>query len=276
MSGFYADNDEFRVDNSDGVSFTTVRPSVSLMPDDKITITTTVTFPNLYSTIMYLHRAIGGTNTACETWSALLVQECGPHVPTTLPVVNGGSPGYKLITTNLPATTLGTVPVGTNYLDVRARIRRTTTPPVFGNQYPPLTFHPEDQWINLPGGSCLCEFYSPLARSFDVVLSGTDVLLNRYQSTKFDGQTTNTTGGDDPGNADSTQIGSSWGNYAQAPVYWAQRAVLFAVKAYDGNGNKRPPWGSTSTNSCSTGSVVNYTSVYEVDFEITPGRYDPT
>lgn len=274
MSGFFADNDEFRVELENRISFDTTLPSVQLFPESRFTLTRNVTFGNLVSTIMYFHRGAAGNPTSCESWSALLVQEHGPHVPNYSPVVAPGPPVLERITRNIPAEVLGTVPTGTNYIDVRVRLRRTTVPPVFLRQAPPYMFHPENEWINLPGGSCICEYFSPLARHFDVVLSGTNVMLNIYQSTREDGITTDSTDGNS-NNGNFTQIGTAWGNYPNAPVYWAQFAVYYDSRGPDSTSNKRPPWGSTSTGSCTIGPVVNYTSQYSVDFEITPGRYRP-
>lgn len=279
MSGFYADNDEFRVMLGNRISFDTNLPSVQLFPDAKITTTETVTFPNLVSTIMYFHQGGAGGQTACESWSALLVQEHGPNRSNSSPRYTTTIAQDLLVTRNIPATTIGTVPSGTNYLDVRVRLRRTITPPVFLRQAPPYMFFPENQWINLPGGSCICEFFSPLVRSFDVVRSGTNVILNRYQSTRDNGVVTESTNGNTNGlsGAAFTRFGTDWGNYEDAPVGRAGFAVFIDAKGSDSSGNKRPPWGSTSSNSCAVrqNNPVDYTSRYVVDFEITPGRYVP-
>lgn len=272
MSGFYADNDEFRVELANRVSFDTRRPSVQLFPANKIALTQTLTFGNLVSTIMYFHRGTAGNATRCETWSALLPQEHGPHVGNASPQFVTYINEYRLITRNIPSISLGTVPVGTNYIDVRARLRRTITPPVFLRQAPPYMFHPENQWINLPGGSCICEYFSPLARSFDVVLDGTSVRLDMFQSTQDPGEVSDSISGNNS-DGNFTRYGPEWGNYDRAPVGRAAFAVFFDGKGPDASSNKRPPWGSTSSGSCSVGSVVDYTSQYSVDLEITPGRY---
>lgn len=271
------DNDEFRVELENRVAFDTKAPSVHLFPGGKITTTRTVTFPNLVSTILYFHRGDTGGPYACESWSALLLQEHSPDLPNFSPTFVTNLDEKLIITRNLPEESLGSVPSGTNYIDVRARLRRTIVPPKFLDQDPPYTFHPENEWVNLPGGSCICEYFAPLVRSFDVVLSGTSVSLRRFQSTHDGGSSSNSMSGN-TNNGNFTQTGSQWGNYTRAPVGRAAFAVLLDAKGFDSTTNKRPPWGDTSNGSCAVrqGNPVNYTSQYEVDFEITPGRYKPS
>lgn len=272
VDAFNAQSNRFSVIRNDRIAFDTAAPSVQLIAAP-ISFTRLVTFPNLLSAPVYRQaNTFGFGSTACDSWSGLLPQEHGPGYgdfsPSSGAYLANGQPPRR----ELPSEFLTSVPAGTNYIDVRARLVRTITPPTFRAFSPPVTFFIQGQWINLPGGSCQTEFYYPLMRHFDVILSGTSVLLNRYQSVTRGPQTTNTTGGD-VNNTNSTQIGAAWGNYADSPAYWAIPAVLYSTLGPDGTGNKRPPWGSTSSNSCAVGAVVDYTSQYSVDFQITPGVY---
>lgn len=272
---FEAMSDRFRVVRDDMTAFDTEAPSIQLFDDLAITLNdVVVTFPNMLSAPVYRQgNTFSGGATACDSWSGLLPQEWGPGYGNFSPTATDYLADHDPPRRELAATTLGTVPAGTDYLDVRARIVRTTTPPVFRGISSPLMFFPSNEWINLPGGSCPAEFYPPMIRLFEIVQSGTSVVLNRYQSTyNSPSQVTDTTGGN-VNNQNTTQIGSAWGNYTNAPVYWAMPAYLYDTKGPDGSGNKRAPWGTTSTNSCAVGGVVDYTSTYSVDLIITPGVY---
>lgn len=270
------ESNRISVVRNDKIAFDTSRKSIHLFPESRITPSATITFPNLVSTIMYNHGGqVGGTN-FCQTYSALLPQEHGTGYGDFSPTDTQYFANKQPIRRELSAAYLGSVPSGTTYIDVRARITRTITPPTFMRYIsPPLVLFPEGQWINLPGGSCICEYFFPLSRMFNVVRSGNDLYINRYQSVYASPtQTITTTGGNENG-VTSSRFGGQWGNYANAPIYWASAAVFFDTKGPDGNGNKRPPWGNTSINSCAVreGDPVDYTSQYSAEFIITPGRY---
>lgn len=274
VDSFDYQNGRIQVIRNDKTAFDTNLPSLQLFPLNKITLTGVVVyFPNMLSSIVYRHGAQVGGSSVCETWSGLLPQEWGPDYPDFSPtavqfLANESAPPTR----NLPRAVIGTVPAGTDFIDVRARITRTLSPPTFWRTSPPLVMFPENQWINLVGGSCTCEFFAPLIRHFDVRLVGTTLYLERYQSSRNTGQTTTSTGGNTNG-VNSTQIGPEWGNYADAPAYWAAPSVFYEQRGPNGTGNKRPPWGSTSSDSCVVGPPVNYQSQYSADFIITPGRY---
>ena len=88
------------------------------------------------------------------------------------------APGQE---TALADILLGTVPGGTDYLDVKATITRTVNPTaMFGDTLPPVI--PTGKAIQLIGGSCLLEENASLTRGFAIILSGTNVYLRRYQS----------------------------------------------------------------------------------------------
>lgn len=269
------ESNRISVVRNDKIAFDTSRKSIHLFPQNRLSLSgINITFPNLVSTIYYNQAGQVGGASFCQTYSALLPQEHGPGFgdfsPTDVQYLNNRQP----IRRELPQTYIGSVPSGTTYIDVRARITRTVSPPTFMRYItPPLVLFPEGEWINLPGGSCICEYFFPLSRMFNVVRLGNDLYIQRFQSVYANpNQTITTTGGDQNGVTSSRQ-GTQWGNYAEAPIYWAEPAVFFDTKGLDGVGNKRPPWGNTSSNSCSTGSIVDYTSQYTAEFIITPGRY---
>ncbi|WP_127142831.1 hypothetical protein [Pelagibacterium montanilacus] len=81
----------------------------------------------------------------------------------------------------LEEISLGEVPSGISYLDVRINITRTKAPhPYLNDPVPPLVA--DGEWVHLPGGSCLVEATAIWRRLFEVVLDGNQVKLRRYQS----------------------------------------------------------------------------------------------
>lgn len=268
VDAFYADSDRFQVINDDDISFDSNRPSIQLLPESSmVSVSMDVTFPNLLSGPAYLQRTYGATP-YCESWSALVPQEWGPDE------VNF-NPGFvfDVATRNLPETLIGSVPSGTDYIDVRARMTRTTSPPVFMQQHPPLVMFQEGQWIGLPGGSCPCEYFVPLARHFDIELRGTSLYLRRFQSVRDNGELF------DWNQTPSNEYG--W-FYSTSPTYgasyngiWTPRATpAVLIESLGGvlGVNRRAPWAFNSTGACSV-TPPNYTSVYSCEFQIRPGRY---
>lgn len=76
--------------------------------------------------------------------------------------------------------TIATVPAGVNYIDVRVRLNRTKVPHIFREQPVPVII--PNEWVHLPGGSCIVEATEIWRRSFDIVLSGQNINLVRRQS----------------------------------------------------------------------------------------------
>lgn len=278
VDAFYADNNRIQVINSDDISFDSSRPSIQLLPESsKLSLSRTVTFPNLLSSPGYFQVTYGTPGAGCDSWSCLMPQEWGPGEANTNPTsfhppdVYGGT-----ITRNLPEEFLGTVPAGTDYIDVRARITRTQAPPAFMQEAPPRVMFQEGQWFGLPGGSCPCEYFEPLARHFDIELRGTSLYLRRFQSVSYGGGRVSWSDSS-PANSYGwfTTTLPSYGNvYDFAPNRFATPAVLMQSLRGGINVNRRAPWVSNATGSCAV-YVVDYTSVYSCEFEIHPGRYKP-
>ncbi|KKC39497.1 hypothetical protein WH87_04680 [Devosia epidermidihirudinis] len=276
VDAFYADNGRIQVIKNDDISFDSDRPSIQLLPDSsKLSISRNVSFPNLLSSPAYLQRTYGSAGPYCESWSALMPQEWGPDEVNTSPEIYPAN-NWALsgpILRNLPEELIGTVPAGTDYVDVRAKMTRTVVPPVFMQQSPPLVMFKEGDWVGLPGGSCPCEYFPPLARHFDIVLRGTSVYLRRFQSVTNGGQKFGW--GESAGNQYGwfTSSTPTWGNqYSNSPGRYGIPAVLMQSLGGDINLNRRAPWASNSAGSCAV-YPVDYTSVYACEFEIHPGRY---
>lgn len=278
VDAFYADNNRIQVIKNDDIAFDNQRPSVQLLPESaKLTIPKTVTFPTLLSGPAYMQRTYSGTGAICESWSALFPQEWGPDEVNSSPVDGNFPPGpVEIATRNLPEEFLGTVPTGTDYIDVRAKMTRTQAPPAFMQQAPPAVMFQEGEWIGLPGGSCPCEYFVPLARHFDIVLRGTSLYLRRFQSVRNNGQVMSW--GTAPQNNYGwfTTIATAHGvSYAGAFTRFGTPAVLIQSLPGTLNANRRAPWAFNSTGACSV-TPPNYTSVYSCEFEIRPGRYKPS
>lgn len=271
VDAFYLDNGRLQTVQADDISFDTQRPSILLLPEEaKLTISHSVVFPSLLGGPAYLQRSYGSTP-YCESWSALVPQDWGPDEVNYSPT--DSLSGIEIATRNLPETYLGEVPAGTDYIDVRANMTRTQAPPPFMQQHPPLVMFKEGDWIGLPGGSCPCEYFVPLARHFDIELRGTSLYLRRFQSVRNNGQ--NFSWGSNPANQYGwfTTIATAYGvSYAGAFTRAGTPAVLIDTRSGDISQNRRAPWAFNSTGACSV-TPPDYTSVYACTFEIHPGRF---
>lgn len=273
VDAFYADNNRIQVIKNDDVSFDSQRPSIQLLPETSIiNISRNVTFPSLLDGITYLQRTYGSTP-YCESWSSLLPQEWGPNEVNFSPTMSGGT--FQVATRTLAREVIGSVPSGTDYIDVRAKMTRTTSPPVFMQQSTPPVMFQEGQWIGLPGGSCPCEYFVPLARHFDIVLEGTTLYLDRYQSVRNGGE--RWFFGGNPANQYGWFINNTatYAAYSGAWTGYGTPASLIQTLSGDIFVNRRAPWAFNSTGACST-TRPDYTSVYSCEFEIRPGRYKPS
>lgn len=275
------------------IVFDTNHKSVNLFPDAyNITRTVaggnpiTIEFPELLKANAYFRFGEGfysGGRTACRSYTTLLYQEWGPDFPNAddwwFPG-NPGEPGQPNLTSNfrnLPQTYIGSVPAGTDYIDVRVRLSNTVVPsPIM--EVPIFPILQTDQWTNLPGGSCPIELRSPLSRLFEFKRVGNDVYLRRYQSV-YRGQQIPWI----PGNNDDRTSGWTYGaSAANTAAYLpstissggsmkidlGRLAYQLEYKPDDTNGNKR----RFGTNACSLVDTSNYRSVWSGDLIIRPGR----
>lgn len=107
----------------------------------------------------------------CTTFVALVEQEWGPEQPSPR---------------NLPDITLGSVPAGTDYLEIWVNLTRTVVPAKMLDLTLSSNF-PEGLWVKLDGHSCIIEELMGVARQFEFVLDGTTVKLRRRQSVNKNG-----------------------------------------------------------------------------------------
>lgn len=267
---FEAENDRFLVVKSDRIAFDTDAPSFQLFDSGRLQFTDNVVFPDLLSNLFYYSENFPSTPvnlSYCESWSSLMPQEWGPDEPNVSP----GEATTATIQRNLARYVIGSVPSGTNHLNIRLRLRRTKTPPSFYSYQSPSLFFPENQWITLSGGSCTCEgLGTRMKRHFDIVLSGTTLYLERYQSVNnqgaaFSDVSTPTTRG---WITSAGSEGAAQGAYNGAPLGMGFPMVLLDKKGPDATGNKL----RSGSNPCASSANLDYESIYSVDFDIQPGR----
>lgn len=272
------------VTKADKVAFDTDAPSVVQFPDAAIRKTNfAIDFPSyVQKKAYYRGQNQGGGPTLCELWSVLFWQEWGPdrgyaNEEWWAQDDTRNRPGPT--SRNLPRILLGSVPVGTTFLDVRVKLTRTIAPPPWMGLESPLVLFKQGEWITLPGGSCPTEIIgNTAARHFDIVRIGNDVYLERFQSVRNYGTAAAPDGGPQQpigqnvsgwnSNADYGEISGASDGSSARPY---SRYFIFNQlqrKGYDNDGNKRPG----GTNACSAG-WSDLTSRFVGDIVITPGRY---
>lgn len=241
------------------VALTTEAPMMNLIPDAAINLTDfEIEFPNFWFGVGYYQNTttVGSQELeGCTTFTALVEQEWGPGLEYDIPNI-----------------VLGTVPVGTDYLDVRINLERIVTPfPILNVSF--VTAIPENVWVKLEGGSCIPEKQSGIARLFEIVLIGTDIVLRRYQSVQSGGSFTRlnpSSGG--PGERSYFYAGTG------APNSGTLRSI-FGTVIQNKSGyvqSYRPPGkqsGLPNNNPCSLSSgSITYRSVFKGSIRIVPGR----
>lgn len=242
----------------------------NLIPSETITLTSyDITFPNLYyGTIFEQVRQgpdmFGSYTFGCSTWIGIVAQEWGPTA--------AGSYDY-----NISDVVLTTVPTGTDYLDCWVNLTRTVNPGnIFDLQL--SSNFPQGQWVKLEGGSCLIEEFGGVSRLFEIRLSGTNVILRRYQSAAEGGNSSIPVLRSNPG----ATIGNETFFYpgTNAPVDGSKYA-LYGQKIQelgpDRNGPTHRPSGKEAGSSnnvpCSMStSGISYASTWTGSIKITPGR----
>ncbi len=237
------------------IVFDTGRPLMNLVPSAAISLTSqAISFPDLLKGTNY-HKyrytpIFGPDEFACASFVGLIEQEWGP-------LETGGFA--------LADTTLGTVPAGTDYLDVMVNLTNTTVPAGWFDLAMRTNF-PAGQWCKLEGGSCLIEGFPGLKRLFEIVLDGTTVKLRRYQSVTANGQVQRI-GSFGTGNVSGYVAGTS---APTASGKYAAYGALIQTRGPSASGADSS-WNPGGGNGCST-SGPSYASTWTGDIVITPGR----
>lgn len=245
-------------------SFNTANPMMILNPSAAINLTGyNMAFPDFWKGVIYVQTR--QTNPGppfptdihgCWTMTSPIPQEWGPS---------------EAAPNNLPDVVLGTVPSGTQYLQVWVNMTRTVVPAnwldiAFSSSFP------EGQNVKLEGGSCLVEQAPFCRRLFEVVLVGTNVVLRRYQSVMD--------GGWDRGNPGASNGNETFfygGTNAPSGV-GVSNANFGAIidQKYGGGATHRPPGkeaGSANNDPCSMDiSGKSFASTWTGSIRIIPGR----
>lgn len=259
MAGsFTIANGEMTIVKDGRVVFDTQRPLMNLIPDAAFTLTAkAISFPDLLrGTIYHKYRqtftfgSLSFDEFACASFVGLIEQEWGPNE----------AGGFALAD-----EVIGTVPAGTDYLDVMVNLTNTTVPGGWFDLAMRTNF-PAGEWCKLEGGSCLIEGFPGLKRLFEIVLDGTDVKLRRYQSVTSSGQIQRI-GSFGNGNVSGYVAGTS------APTVsgkYASYGALIQAKGPSGSGSDGS-WNPGGGNACSQ-SGPSYASTWTGEIRITPGR----
>ena len=169
----------------------------------------------------------------------------------------------KIIPSELADTpvVIGSVPAGCNYIDVRADFS-WVDPPDASAGSPVQSPVASGQRTQLQGGSCVLEVGNGFRRGLHVGLFGTSVTLMRLQSSRG-GQPMSYSPWGGP-----TQFGWSYGSHPEGTI---QNQIDGKwVAGFQGQPFV-PPYRGSST-ACSTAVVADFSSTWQVQFIITPGR----
>lgn len=269
MAYFEIADGHIAADEGGRKSLDTRAPMLFRVPTGAITLTGySISFPDLWKgTLYHQYRQsafpLGDTH-GCSTWIGLVEQEWGPSeaAPNTLADI-----------------TLGSLPAGTNRMEIWVNLTRTVSPSNMLDLALQSNF-PEGQWVKLDGYSCVVEEFMGVARQFEFVLDGTTVKLRRTQSVNKDGGVVSppgprVTGGAVLGNKVFFFPGTN-APEASGKLTVYGRQIDSKVTQNDG-GTHRPDGyqgGSANNNPCSMSHAgISYASTWTGSITITPAGY---
>jgi hypothetical protein len=151
-------------------------PMLNLVPGAAITLTAyAISWPDFWKGAIFEQTRVGPNifgnyDFGCSTWASPVEQEWGPV-----------GVGAGLFDYDLPDIAIGSVPSGTDYLEIWVYLTRTVIPAKILDITLASSF-PAGQWVKLDGHSCVVEEFGGVSRQFEFVLSGTNVSLRRTQS----------------------------------------------------------------------------------------------
>ena len=250
----------------DGESFFDTRTyPVQFYPAGEVITVTgqTISFPDYHKTNAY---AFAGGMIGSDFY-----QSC--HSLVSIPFQEWGPSDQPGMTDDLPDEVIGTVPEYTDLLMVRVKLSRTNSPDQVNGNTVPVAFH-ENEWVMCDGGTLLVEYLQPIVRMIWIRraetpnLDGTyNVLLTRKQSVK------------------KTRY-SFWraGNNASQPgwTYGGTNGEYgHLVKSIQQKGPSFSPGGVATFRrgdggQCSLTDASDYSSEFQGDIEILPGRSNIT
>lgn len=276
----YRDNDTGHViveDFSGNLKWSSDRPPVNLLPESAwLTTSSTIAFPDFTKFVNYAYQRVSPSSGNPPPWA---LSGSGDACQTVTMI-------DPLQEWNGDEITLGTVPTGVNYIDVRVNIAMTKAPSSFLEQATIPLIAP-NQWVHLPGGSGLIEANTVWRRLFTVALNGTSVVLRRKQTTaaipanavsRYGGIYNNA---GINGNANIVSDRAGWGWMNNGGVGWvgSQRnghpaAIIDIGQFSANNGASTPTSGAkhpTRERRCSTSIPHDFSSTYAGTIVIRPG-----
>lgn len=277
----YRDNDTGHViveDASGILKWSSDRPPVNLLPESSwITTSATIEFPDFTKFVNYAYQRVSPSSGNPPPWAL----SGSGDACQTVTMIN------PLQEWNGPEITLGSVPNGVNYIDVRVNLTQTKAPHTFLDQAVPPLIAP-GQLVHLPGGSGLIEATTIWRRLFTIELDGTSIVLKRKQTTsaiptnavsRYGGIYSNAGVN---GNAYITSDRAGWGWMNNGSSGWqgSQRnghpAALIAVGQFSANNGADVPTSGakhpTRERRCSTNNNSHdFSSTYAGTIVIRPG-----
>lgn len=265
-------------DNNGNLKWSSDRPPVNLLPESSwITTTTSIAFPDFSKFVNYAYQRVSPSSGNPPPWA-----------------LSGSGDACQTITMidplqewNGPEISLGSVPSGVNYIDVRVNLSQTKAPYQFldQNTIPLIT---PGFFVHLPGGSGLIEANTVWRRLFTVALNGTSIVLRRKQNTaaiptnavaRYGGIYANASGN---GDAYIVSDRAGWGWMPNGGSGWqgTQRnghpAALIAIGQFGSNPGATVPTSGAKhpirERACSTNnSNHDFSSTYAATIVIRPG-----
>lgn len=244
------------------VAFDTQTPAARLAPSKTLLLTNyEIEFPDLWKGIFYTtvfdRDGLGLASNSASSYIALVGQEWGP---------DEASPN------TLADIVLGVAPAGANYLNIRVNLTNTVVPGKIAADVAIMSSLPAGKWTRLAGTSCRLESHGPLRRTFDILLSGGNIVLRRRQSVidtegTIERKSTSLSTSLGPHyyylpGTPGTNAGYSNGHYASVGQH---------LQNVGPRGNDSVNPGGSNAASTDT-STVSYRSVWAGSIAITPGR----
>lgn len=171
---------------------------------------------------------------------------------------------------NIDDVLVGTVPIGTDFISVKANLARTKDPSLrLTGTINPLLPPGSGDWINFGSGvSCIIEDTIPLKRKFGFILDGTNVYLRRFMSVTHETYTEDVTSFWTSGNAANI---TGWTYGANGKGIGMSLRDTYPYQ-YNGSGTQ---WFRQRTQSghIAYDDNTDYSSTYTGTVIITPGTF---
>jgi len=232
--------------------FGTDTPFLNLFPDKQVVVTVPVTFPDFPKDWIY--------GFSRETIS----------VPEGFDFVDYAV-GYAIVLSKImpqewnASQVIGSIPAGCNYIDVRAFLTWTKFPSATAGSPVASPLNRSGSQVHLQGGSGVLEIGNGFRRSIHIGLSGTNIVLTKYQSSRSIQPVTYSAWGL------PTQVGWS---YLTSPYGTVQNKIGQMTTGGKPGSAWVPPYRSGPNDPGVNLGPDDHSSNWSIQFIITPGRYN--